>query len=99
MLKVKAGINVSEGEIERILTLWKLLTGSTDVVLTEILPCKIKLTTDTYFADSILIFMKSVAAQALAGGVGIDTILITDPTKFGFGSSMGGFNTQWANSY
>ena len=99
LLKVKMGINVSEGEIERILTLWRTLTGSSDIILEESYPAKIKLTTSTYYADAILIFMKDIASQALAGGVGIATLIIHDPTKFGFSATMGGFDTQWANSY
>lgn len=99
LLKVKIGVNVSEGDMERIITLWKNLTNSDDVKLTEILPAKIKLETNTYFDPAIMSFMKNIAAQALAGGVGIDTIIINDPTKFGFGPTMGSFGSLWANSY
>jgi hypothetical protein len=99
LLKVKIGVNISEGEIERILTLWKLLSGSDNVRLIEILPGKIKLETDEYFSEDIILFMKEFAKQALAGGVGIDTIMITDPTKFGFSPGMGPFGSQWATVY
>jgi len=99
LLKVKIGINVSEGDIERILALWKLITETINVHLIEVFPAKIKLDTDEYLGDAMFAFLKNVAKDALAGGVGIDTILITDPTRFGFGPTMGAFGTQWANTY
>jgi hypothetical protein len=99
LLKVKIGVNISEGEIERILTLWKLLAGTDNVKLIELFPAKIKLETDEYLGDDIFIFMKEFASLALAGGVGIDTIIVTDPTKFGFGPTMGNFNSEWASVY
>jgi len=99
LLKVKIGINISEGEIERILTLWKLLTGSENVHLKELFPAKIKLETNEYLGDDIMIFMKSVAGLALAGGVGLDTIIINDSSRFGFLPGMGLFDSLWANSY
>ena len=58
LLKVKIGINISEGDIERILTLWKLLTGTDNVTLTELFPGKIKLSTDEDLGADILTFMK-----------------------------------------
>jgi len=99
LLKVKIGANVSEGDIERILTLWKLLSSSENVQLHEIYPGKIKLITDEYLPADIFIFMKSFASIAIAGGVGIDTIMVTDPTRFGFGATMGAFDTLWATVY
>ena len=99
LLKVKIGINVSEGDIERILALWKLITGTTNVHLRESFPAKIKLETDEYLGDALFVFLKEVAKDALAGGVGIDTILVTDPTKFGFLPGMGPFDSEWATVY
>ena len=99
LIKVKIGVNISEGDIERILTLWKLLSSSTNVELIEIFPAKIKLQTDEYLSDEIILFMKEFAKVALAGGVGIDTIMITDPTKFGFQPGFGQFGSQWATVY
>lgn len=99
LLKVKIGVNISEGEIERILTLWKLLAETENVTITEVLPGKVRLYTDEYLGDDIMEFMKVFAKQALAGGVGIDTIMVTDPTKFGFSPGMGPFDSQWANVY
>jgi hypothetical protein len=99
MLKVKIGVNISEGELERIITLWKTLTGAEDIKITDLLPGKVRILTTTYYSDALMIFMKDIAGQALAGGVDIGSLIIVDPTKFGFGTIMGGFNTQWANSY
>lgn len=99
LLKVRIGINVSEGDIERILTLWKLLSGSENVHLKESFPAKVKLETDEYLSDDVFNFMKSIARQALAGGVGIDTIIVVDDTKFGFGPTKGNFGSKWASSY
>jgi len=99
LLKTKIGANVSEGDIERILTLWKLLAETENVQLQEIYPGKIRLITDEYLGDDVMIFMKQFARIALAGGVGIDTIMVTDSTKFGFGVTMGPFNSEWVTVY
>lgn len=99
LLKVKIGINVSEGDIERILSLWKLIAGTDNVHLKELFPAKVKLETDEYLGDDVFAFLKDVAKDALAGGVGIDTIIVIDPSKFGFGPTMGNFDSEWANSY
>lgn len=99
MLKVKIGANISEGELERILTLWKTLTGSEDIEVIDLLPGKVKILTTTYYSDAVMNFMKDIAGQALAGGVGIGSLIIVDPTKFGFSPGMGKFDSQWANSY
>ncbi len=99
LIKVKIGINVSMGEINRILYLWELITGSSNVKLVELLPAKIKLETTEYLGDTLFNFIKSTIKQALAGGVGLDTIIVKDPTRFGFGPTMGNFGSKWANSY
>jgi len=99
LIKVKIGVHTSEGTIEQILTAWKLLTDSTEVTLTERFPAKIKLTTTTYLEDVLMNFVKEYSQQILAGGVGIDEIIVLDRERFGFGSGFGGFGSRWPNSY
>lgn len=100
LLKARIGINVSGGDIEKILTLWKLLSQSENFSLVESFPAKILLSTDVYLGDDVFNFMKDFAQQALSGGVGLHSILVTDPDRFGFGSGRGNFDTSnWANSY
>jgi len=99
LIKVKIGVHVSEGTIEQVLTAWKLLTNSTEVTLTERFPAKIKLTTIEYLGDDIFNFVKEYAQQILAGGVGVDEIIVVDRERFGFGSGFGGFGSNWSNSY
>jgi len=99
LIKVKIGVHVSEGEIERILTAWKLLTSTADVTLTERFPAKIKLTTTTYLGDTLMNFVKEYSQQILAGGCGIDTVLVEDPSRFGFSPGRGNFGSNWSNSY
>jgi len=99
MLKVKIGINVSVGDIEKIITLWKLIAGTTNVALREIFPAKIKLETDVYLTDAEFLFLKDAISQALAGGVGLD-ILVDDSTRFGFSPNRGNFGvSNWPDVY
>ena len=41
-LKAKAGRNVSEGDIERVLSIWKIITGGTDIQVIESFPAGIE---------------------------------------------------------
>lgn len=98
LIKLRIGINVSEGTIEDIITIWKLVTGGTDVTIREAYPAKIELTTDTYVTEDIA-WIKGKMEEVLAGGVGIKSIIIDDPTRFGFGPSRGHFGTSnWVDS-
>jgi hypothetical protein len=99
LIKVKIGINNSEGELERIITLWKLLTSSTYVEVRERFPAKVKLVTTTDLGSDLFTLIKDIAQQVLAGGVGIDTIFVTDPTRFGFAPGRGKFGSKWVESY
>jgi len=97
LIKLKIGINVSEGTIEDIITIWKLVTNGTNVTVEEVFPAKVKLTTDEYVTED-LTWIKEKMEQILAGGVGIKSIIVDDPTRFGFGSSRGHFGSHWPSS-
>ena len=98
-IKIKIGINTSEGDIEKIITIWRLLAPGAEVTIEEDFPAKIDLITDTFTGTSTqLAYIKEKLGEACAGGVGINQIMIADPTKFGFGPSMGAFDTDWAAS-
>lgn len=99
ILKVKIGILNSKGTIEDIVNAWRLITGSDNVEVKEAFPAKIRLLTDQYLdSDTIAILLDRIK-DILAGGVGLDNIIVDDPTRFGFGSSRGYFGSNWPDSY
>lgn len=98
-IKIKIGINTSEGLTEQLIAIWRLLAPGANVTIEEDFPAKIDLTTDTFTGTAAqLIYIKEKLQEALAGGVGFNQIIIADPTKFGFGSTMGPFGSVWAVS-
>jgi len=99
LIKTKIGANVSQGGIEEVLTVWKKLAGTENVTLTEVFPAKIKLSTDVYLSDDIFNFIKIYANNILAAGIKLETIIVDDPSKFGFGSSRGKFGSDWASTF
>lgn len=100
LLKIRIGINNSEGDIERILTTWKLLTGTSNVKLIESFPARIYLTTTTYIGDTVGNLLIDLLQDVIAAGVSLEEIQITDPTRFGWGASMGAFGTStWMQVY
>ena len=56
-IKIKIGINTSEGDIEKIITIWRLLAPGAEVTIEEDFPAKIDLITDTFdeIPESLLI--------------------------------------------
>lgn len=98
-IKAKIGLNVSEGTVDHILRVWSLLTGSDEVTLQQIYPCRIKLSavmsTPSGYEESIWNIMESM----LVGGVGLYELWFDDPTDFGFGPTRGLFGSDWTSIY
>lgn len=98
-IKAKEGLNASQGNIDHILKVWQLLTDATDVELSEIFPCKIKLkaimTYPTGFEEDIWDIMEKM----LLGGVGLAELWFDDPSYFGFGATRGKFGSNWTYVY
>ena len=98
-IKIKIGENTSEGTLEKVITIWRLLAPGDDVIITEDPPAKIDISSPTFSGTvAELVYIKERLQNVLSGGVALNQLIVVDPTKFGFGATMGGFNTLWANA-
>jgi hypothetical protein len=88
-LKAKAAVNVSEGDAERLISVWKLLMGANIVELREVFPAEVDLYTDTSIGDPDL---ESLAFQLIqdvaAGGVKVGFAAVFPVDAFGFFDSV-----------
>jgi hypothetical protein len=82
LINVRIGTNISEGEIPRVISVFKLLTGSDYVHLINLQEGSIQLMTTVDFADQDEVNLVYINMQkVVAGGVRIDHILCADPTE------------------
>lgn len=89
-LKLQTAINTSKGEPDRVLSVWKTLTGAEEVSLVESFPAQLELTADNTTATvSIMDEMHRVLPAAVAL-----VYTITNGTPFSFFDGNGlGFGT------
>lgn len=83
-LKGRIGANVSEGDIERLIGVWKTITQANIVKLEEIFPAEVNLATDIALPEN-LIDIAFALIQNVSGagiGVGITTFLPEDAFSF-----------------
>lgn len=89
-LKLQIGINTSEGDADKILTVWKSLTSSEIVSISENFPAEITLTAQTSAVDPTII---DEMHRVVSAGVGLNFI-ISDGNPFAFFDADGlGFGT------
>ena len=88
-LKAKAARNVSEGDIERILSVWKIITGGTDIQITEIFPAEIELFSDVPVPDELAADAFALMQDIVAAGVRVLSSIISPENAFGFENSIG----------
>jgi len=81
-LKAKACVNVSEGDPERLISVWSILAQASLVQLTEQYPCGISLTANGAPPTGLEIFAYHLVQQAAAGGVRILSISEFDDNTF-----------------
>jgi hypothetical protein len=100
LIKIRIGINVSEGDVERILTVWKMLTNTTDVKLIESYPASIRLTTTTYIGDEIGNLLMDLFQDVIPAGVRLELIQIWDTDRFGWSGDYGNWGvSNWITEY
>ena len=97
-LKAKAGVNVSEGDIERVLSVWKIITGGTIVSLTEIFPASIELFSDIPVPGELEVEAFNLMQDVVAAGVSLVSVIISPDNAFGFEGSTDtlGFDTLFS---
>lgn len=98
-LKAKAGVNVSEGDIERVLSVWKIITGGTIVSLTEIYPAAIELFSDTPVVGELEVAAFELMQDVISAGVSVVSVIISPDNAFGFEGSVDtlGFDDLFAS--
>lgn len=87
-LKAKAGVNVSEGDIERVLSVWKIITGGTIVSLTEIYPAAIELFSDIPVVGELEVAAFELMQDVVSAGVSVVSVIISPDNAFGFENSV-----------
>ena len=98
-IKIRIGTNVSEGVMETVITIWRLLAPGDLVEISEDYPAKIDIVSPTLVATADeLAYIKERLQDVLAGGVAINELYIDDRAKFGFGATRGYFGTDWGNT-
>lgn len=98
-IKAKIGLNSSEGNIDHIIKVWQLLSGTDDVELQEVFPGKVKLKAITTFPTGFEEAIWDIMEKILLGGVGLAEIWFDDPSYFGFGATRGKFSSDWTYIY
>ena len=88
-LKAKAGRNVSEGDIERVLSIWKIITGGTVVQVIENFPAEIELFSDVPVPDALASDAFDLMQDVVGAGVRVVSSVIGSDTPFGFEGRVG----------
>jgi hypothetical protein len=86
LLKAKIGQNSSQGTIEDVITVWRLLAQADRIQVVETYPAQIDLYSDTPIDGSIAGFVHTLMQKVVAAGVRVDFLAIVfSPTNaFGF---------------
>jgi len=97
-LRAKAGRNVSEGDIERVLSVWKIITGGTVVQLFESYPAEVELSSDIPVPDALASDAFALMQDVVSAGVRVTSSIISPEDAFGFDLSVGtlGFDTLFS---
>jgi len=97
-IKAKAGQNVSEGDINRVLSVWKIITGGTVVQVIPSYPAAIELFSDVPVIDSLASAAFALMQDVVAAGVRVTSSIISPENAFGFENSVGtlGFDTLFS---
>ena len=88
-LKAKAGRNVSEGDIERVISVWKIITGGSLIQVVESYPAEIELFSDIPVSDELAPAAFSLMQDVVAAGVRVVSSIISPEDAFGFENSIG----------
>ena len=94
-LKAKAGRNVSEGDIERVISVWKIITGGAVIQVIELFPAEVELFSDVPVPDALASDAFNLMQDVVAAGVRVVSSIISPENAFGFEGSVGtlGFDT------
>ena len=88
-LKAKAGVNVSEGDVERVLSVWKIITGGTIVQVIDQYPAAIELFSDVPVPGELEVEAFALMQEVIGAGISITSTIISPENAFGFENSVG----------
>lgn len=88
-IRARIGINTSEGDIEKVLSVWSLLTYGADVQLIELFPAALCLyLTEALSSDTLAQTTLDLLQKVVGAGISVDYIEVYDPDEaFGFADS------------
>lgn len=87
-IKAKIGQNISCGDIERIISIWKLMSQAGIVQLLEAYPAQIDLMTDTAMGTAVIDIAFELIQNAAGAGIQVFSVGVFDPDEaFGFAES------------
>lgn len=97
-LKAKAGVNVSEGDVERVLSVWKIITGGTIVQVIDQYPAAVELSSDVPVPDALASDAFALMQDVVSAGVRVLSSLISPENAFSFEGGIGtlGFDTLYS---
>ena len=87
-LKAKSGVNVSEGDVERVLSVWKIITGGTVVQVIDQYPAAIELFSDVPVPGELEVEAFALMQNVVGAGVSITSSIISPDNAFGFEDSV-----------
>jgi hypothetical protein len=87
-LKAKAGVNVSEGDVERVLSVWKIITGGTIVQVIDQYPAAIELFSDVPVPGELEVEAFALMQEVVGAGISITSSIISPDNAFGFENSI-----------
>lgn len=94
-IKGKIGVNTSESDIEKVNTVFKLLTNATQVAIVEIFPASVSLFSDVAIPAGDVALITSLMEDVVAAGVSIESIgPFPAAGTFGFSPASAGFSSD-----
>ena len=92
-LKAKIGQNISCGDIERVLSIWSLITQAGIIELIEAYPAEVDLWTDTPLDAAIIDIAFELIQKVVSAGVAVHHVGVFDPDE-AFAFEGGGAETK-----
>lgn len=88
-LHAKIGRNVSEGDIERVISVWKILAGAGIIQVIENFPAEVELFSDSPLSDELAAIALPLMQDVVGAGIKVVSSVIIEGIPFGFDGSIG----------
>ena len=84
LIKARIGKNVSESEIERVISVWKIITQSTVVHLIEVFPAEVAVYGDVPLDPSLITLAIALIQDVVGAGIKVTPTVVFSDEPFGF---------------